>query len=265
VQANQLSCDSLDKLLPQNPVVPVELHLLPSELGTQFIASESVGDALDPATDYTFTIQVDTGISIVESLPGTYGQPYGLRYVVATNADVAAITAAGTVLGISPTAVTLQPALTVNGVDVWQGANVASGTPQTLTVTVNVPGLPQAVSTHNITAGGIFALGLASGHPTDARLASAKSQIQTLIAGGATSDDIDEARAQALALTYLHHIARDEKRIFGYAQDVGIKDVTEALTGHSAFKDVHGSQHSGLAISKARGRGQRRCKTRLGF
>jgi RHS repeat-associated protein len=249
LQANQLSCDSLDKLRPTNAVIPVNLRLLPSELGVQLQQSESVGDALDPATDYTFTVQVDNGIAPVQTLPATYGQNYALRYVGATAADKAAIVAAGSVQTVSPVAVSLQPSLVVNGVNVWQGATVTPGVAQTLIVTVNVPGLPQAVAPHNIVAGGIYALGLATGHPTDAQLAQAKDQIPVLVTAGASADDVDAARAQALALTYLHHIDRDERKLFGYAQSVGVKDVTEILAGHTAL----GASFLGTPVSESAG------------
>lgn len=99
-------------------------------------------------------------------------------------------------------------------------------------MTISVPGLSPALAVHDIVAGSIYALGLAAGHPTDSQLAAAKAAITAAVASGQPSDAVDEVRAQALALTYLHHIDRDEKPIFGLYGSVGVKDVTEILAGH---------------------------------
>ena len=48
LQANpSLQCDNLNQLRPTNAPVALDLHLLPSELGTQLVQSESVSDALE--------------------------------------------------------------------------------------------------------------------------------------------------------------------------------------------------------------------------
>ena len=211
LQANGLNCDSLDQLLPTNPILSQPLRLLPSELGTQLLESESVVDSLDPSTDYGFTVDFDGTTSTLQSLSANYGQLIALRYTGTGN---------------------VTETLKVGGQVVWTGDTIPAGTPQTLTVTVNTPGLGQAVMTHDAVAGSIYALGLADSHPTDAQLAAVKALAPAASAGGAPQGDIDEDNAEALAFSYLHHIDRDEKNIFGYAGDVGVKDVTEILAGH---------------------------------
>ncbi|MHB8420968.1 MAG: RHS repeat-associated core domain-containing protein [Myxococcales bacterium] len=225
-----LACDDLNQLQLQRSVLPEALRLLPYDLGTPIAQSEAVSPTL-PSGDYAFTIDVDGEASQVVSLPQTYGQTLAVVYVGDTPADVQAIQQAGSIGNVNPQEVTVDPALLVGGQELWRGSGVSPGTQQTLTVTVNEPGVPQVVVQHDISAGSLYALGLAVGHPTDGQLASAKAAVAAAIASGAPPDELDEAWAQALALTYVQHIDRDEKPIFGLYGQTGVKDVTEILAG----------------------------------
>jgi RHS repeat-associated protein len=225
-------CSTLEAGLPFRAPLADNFTLLPFEHpAMQVVSSLMVFSAVPRSFQFGVTFLID-GTSASMPLPQLYGQTIAFRYVGDSAADQQAIAAAGGIANLpAPYAVTIDPVVQVNGMNVLQGPGTQAGNPDTFEVDVMVPEVGPLALTHPIVSGGVYAVGLSPQILPASIVAQRQAALTQALASGALAEDIDEARAQVAIARYMAETDSSVVRLFGLQQYGGLKDVTEGLAG----------------------------------
>jgi hypothetical protein len=130
---------SLAEVVGGRRIVPQTINTLPTEL--PYTVQSVLGTLVDLPLAFQYRLHVElSGLDYWASLPEIAGDRLTITYVGATEADRAALAAAGGITGVYPAyRINMVPELRIGGALVATGSSVSLGSGQPLTMTVSVP------------------------------------------------------------------------------------------------------------------------------
>lgn len=175
------------------------------------------------------------GLSITKSLLELSGKRLTLSYIPATASDENLVTQyGGDMLKVPPYLLNVKPVIKIDGVNAAIGGNVAMGTNQMLTVSINAPNMSQDIAQHNIVVGQYSAVTIHSGKTPVEVVATRMEQLinNSKNVNAVTLDDLLGELLSNMGLAYFHHMTFEDDLYAKNFQMAYAKLASEALTAH---------------------------------
>lgn len=237
-------CETLDQGLLKrvNRVAPAELlpNAPPFELAGDRVLAASLGSSLrhsvniQLADDWGFTV-LNTTVSSVEA----YGKKLAITFP----------SGSGIYSSLSGS---VKPTLSLGGNILSQSSGMSVGTELVAYVQLRGPGTGYEYRTHDLVAGGTWAINVWKGPVPDRLVAEARAEVANLTATGAAQNRLDLAISQLAGLSYFNHLYQDDSFLYALGGHLHSTNY-EAATGTSMttlyfFGFPSGVDRSGFSI-----------------
>ncbi|HEY3291664.1 MAG TPA: DUF6531 domain-containing protein [Anaerolineae bacterium] len=232
IQANGLSCSTLEAATRFRTLVPMNDELLPAELPVVLRTMYATPSVIASSQRYQIQVTLEddygyTDMAWTSDLPPIYGLRLDLSYPGSTATDQATIDHYGGIFNAPAYAISLKPTLKLSETVVATGTDVTGGASRNLRVSFSTPNVSSDVSfiVHNTTAGGLYVIGTDYQTVPQRLIDEAQVRYATLAASNAASNNAQAQKLYATLLTYFRDTDKARDLAIGVLQNGYIRDV----------------------------------------